>query len=191
MITLRQEHADFNSLVQPYYKSLQNTAKRLTKNQIEAEDLLQETLYKAYRSYDQFQQDTNFRAWIFKIMVNTYISIYRKTMRQPSKVSYDELEEYQLYQDIQVESEFTTADNFYFSDDVFEDEVKEALEKIPYYFRLVVLLNDIEGFSYQEIADIVKIPLGTVMSRLHRGRSLLRNKLKKYAKTKGYALSMS
>jgi RNA polymerase sigma-70 factor (ECF subfamily) len=189
MITLKQTHADFNSMIQPYYKSLQNTAKRLTKDQLEAEDLLQDTLYKAYRSYDQFQQDTNFRAWIFKIMINTYISMYRKAIRRPSNVSYEELEEYQLYYHIQSESDLTTSENFNFSDDMFEDEVKEALEKIPYYFRLVVLLNDIEGFSYQEIADIVKIPLGTVMSRLHRGRSLLRNKLKKYAKEKGYALN--
>jgi len=189
MITLKQVHADFNALIQPYIKSLQNTAKRLTKNLIEAEDLLQETLYKAYKSFNQYKQDTNFRAWIFKIMINTYISSYRKSVRQPIKISYEDLEEYQLYQYMKDESEVFDTPNYFISDELFEDEVKEALEKLPYYFRLVVLLSDIEGFSYQEIADIVKTPLGTVMSRLHRGRSLLRNKLKKYAKNKGYALS--
>jgi RNA polymerase sigma-70 factor (ECF subfamily) len=121
-------------------------------------------------------------------MTNTYISSYRKAIRQPAKISYEDMEEYQIYQKAQDESQLFDSGSYSASGEMFEDEVKEALEKIPYYFRLVVLLSDIEGFSYQEIADIVKTPLGTVMSRLHRGRTLLRNKLKKYAKEKGYAL---
>jgi RNA polymerase sigma-70 factor (ECF subfamily) len=156
---------------------------------LEAEDLYQETLYKAYRFFDQYQQNTNFKAWIFKIMTNTYISSYRKASRQPVKVSYEDMEEYQLFQNAQDETNLFESETYTVPGEIFEDEVKDALEKIPYYFRLVVMLSDIEGFSYQEIADIVKTPLGTVMSRLHRGRSLLRNKLKNYAKEKGYALS--
>jgi RNA polymerase sigma-70 factor (ECF subfamily) len=189
MLEKHEVNSTFNDLVKPNVKSLQNTARRLTKNILEAEDLYQETLFRAYRFFDHYQQNTNFRAWIFKIMTNTYISSYRKAVRQPANISYDDMEEYQLYQNAEDESRLFDSDTSALAEEMFEDEVKEALEKIPYYFRLVVLLSDIEGFSYQEIADIVKTPLGTVMSRLHRGRSLLRNKLKKYAKDKGYAFN--
>jgi RNA polymerase sigma-70 factor (ECF subfamily) len=191
MLAKHEVNSTFNELVKPHVKSLQNTARRLTKNILEAEDLYQETLFRAYRFFDHYQQNTNFRAWIFKIMTNTYISSYRKAVRQPVKLSYEDMEEYQIYQNAEDESGLFESDTSTLAEEMFEDEVKEALEKIPYYFRLVVLLSDIEGFSYQEIADIVKTPLGTVMSRLHRGRSLLRNKLKKYAKEKGYALTSS
>ena len=182
----QEKISSFDDLVKPYAQSLQNTARRLTKDAYEAEDLYQETLYRAYRFFDKYQQNTNFRAWIFKIMTNSYISSYRKSTRQPVKINFDDIENFQLFQNFQDESRLLHSTAYSLAGDMFEDEVKEALEKIPYYFRLVVLLSDIEGFSYKEIADMVKTPLGTVMSRLHRGRSLLRNKLKNYAKDKGY-----
>jgi RNA polymerase sigma-70 factor (ECF subfamily) len=182
----QKKNSSFDDLVKPYAQSLQNTARRLTKDAFEAEDLYQETLYRAYRFFDKYQQNTNFRAWIFKIMTNSYISSYRKSARQPARINFDDIENFSLYHNYQDESRQYQSTAYSLSGDMFEDEIKEALEKIPYYFRLVVLLSDIEGFSYKEIADMVKTPLGTVMSRLHRGRSLLRNKLKNYARDKGY-----
>jgi RNA polymerase sigma-70 factor (ECF subfamily) len=182
----RHVHKLFEDLVQPHLRSLKNTAFRLAKDQLRAEDLLQETLLKAYKNFSQFQLNTNFRAWIFKIMVNTYITSYRKMNKQPQAVSYNDLEEFYLFQ--------KSKDTLMFSEDApdtipgdhFEDEVQNALKQLPYYFRMVVLLYDIEGFSYNDIARIINIPVGTVMSRLNRGRSLLRKKLKRYARNKGY-----
>jgi RNA polymerase sigma-70 factor (ECF subfamily) len=124
-------------------------------------------------------------------MVNTYITAYRKSVRRPLNVSYEELEDFQLYQNVSGDSDVFDNSAASFDGDVFEDEIKTALEKLPYYFRIVVLLCDIEEFSYQEIANMVDIPVGTVMSRLHRGRALLRNRLKKYAGTKGYTINQN
>jgi RNA polymerase sigma-70 factor (ECF subfamily) len=145
---------------------------------------LQETFYKSYKAFGSYERNTNFKAWIFKILMNTYITNYRKNVKRPQKVSYNELEDYALPVSTDQSAKSFSA---YTPDyDIFEDDVKTALDKVPYYFRLIVLLNDIEDFSYQDIAEILNIPVGTVMSRLHRGRSLLRTKLIKYAKTKGY-----
>ncbi len=191
MMSQNSMHREFNELIKPHLRSLENTAFRLTRDQIDAEDLLQETYYKSFKAFGQFERETNFRAWIFKIMVNTYITAYRKVVRRPQKVSYDELEDYHLYHNDAFEPTQVNAMQPGFSDDHFEDEVKTALEKLPYYFRLVVLLCDIEGFSYQEISRMLNVPVGTVMSRLHRGRSLLRNKLSRYARTKGYHLNQN
>ncbi len=179
-------HREFNALVQPHLKSLKNTAYRLTRSEEEASDLLQETFFKSFKAFDQYQRNTNFRAWIFKIMMNGYITAYRKMVRRPQKVSYDDLEDYHFYQNDAFETETPNVMTPGFTDDHFEDEVKGALEKLPYYFRIIVLLCDVEGFSYQEISNIINIPVGTVMSRLHRGRSLFRRKLNKYAKENGY-----
>ena len=191
MYTQTATHQEFMALIKPHRKSLDNTAFRLTRNTIEAEDLLQETFYKAYKAFDQYQENTNFRAWIFKIMVNTYITGYRKTVRRPQNISYENMEDFQLYQNASVDA--SAYDSFFpnFDKDLFEDEIKNALEKLPYYFRIVVLLWDIEEFSYQEIANMIDIPVGTVMSRLHRGRALLRNRLSKYARSRGYTLDIS
>ena len=181
-----KKHQDFKDLYSPYIKSLQNTAFRLTKDHMEADDLLQETLYKAYKAINSFQPNTNFRAWIFRILVNTYLTHYRKKSRQPLRVSYDDIEEYVLLQkagtDFNNEGQSETA----LKGELFVDEIQTVLDKMPYYFKLVVLLYDIEGFSYQEISKMANIPVGTVMSRLSRGRRLLRQKLKRYAQSKGY-----
>ena len=158
----------------------------MTRDSQKAEDLLQETLFKAYKNFAQFSLNTNFRAWIFKIMVNTYITGYRKMNKQPQTLSYNDLEEFYLYQKSESPEDYITENGDTISGEYFHDEVQEALNKLPYYFRLVVLLYDIEGFSYQEISRIVNIPVGTVMSRLNRGRTLLRTKLQRYAKKKGY-----
>ncbi len=175
------KHLEFHMLYQPYLRSLKNTAFRLTKDSMEADDLLQEALFKAYKGMGSFQPGTNFRAWIFRILVNTYLTHYRKKSKQPVKVSYDDMEDFSLYQksDYDFNAEIVNAESV--NGELFEDEIQMVLDKMPYYFRLVVMLYDIEGFSYSEISKMVDIPVGTVMSRLNRGRKLLRQKLKRYA----------
>ncbi len=158
----------------------------MTHNQHDAEDLVQDSLYKAFRALDQYQKNTNFRAWVFRILVNTYITAYRKAVRQPQKVSYDDLEEFYLYKKLDDSVHLQEMAKEDFLENFFEDDVKSALENLPYQFRLVVLLCDVEGFSYNEIASIIGAPLGTVMSRLFRGRKLLQQQLWNYAQKKGY-----
>lgn len=184
-----ENHAEFESLVEPHLASLYSTALRMTHNQSDAEDLVQETLYKAFRAFHQYQKNTNFRAWAFRILVNTYITAYRKAIRQPTKVSYDDMEEFYLYKklDDSISMQETAKEDFL--ENFFDDDVKDALENLPYQFRLVVLLCDVEGFSYNEIANIIDAPLGTVMSRLYRGRKLLQRFLWNYAKKRGYILN--
>ena len=179
----------FEGLINPQLNSLYTTALRMTRNQNDAQDLVQETLYKAFRYFDQFRENTNFRAWVFRILVNTYITAYRKNSRQPQQVSYDDLEEYYLYKklDDNVLLQDTAKEDFL--EALFDDEVKEALENIPDQFRLVILLCDLEEFSYTEIASMIDVPLGTVMSRLFRGRKLLQQQLWSYASQKGYKLT--
>lgn len=187
MSTKKQQ--EFESLVSPHLNSLYSTALRMTHNQHDAEDLVQDTLYKAFRALDQYQKNTNFRAWVFRILVNTYITAYRKAVRQPQKVSYDDLEEFYLYKKLDDNVQLQEMAKEDFLENFFEDDVKSALENLPYQFRLVVLLCDVEGFSYNEIAAIIGAPLGTVMSRLFRGRKLLQQQLWNYAQKKGYIVS--
>ncbi len=177
----------FSSLLQPHLPALKSTAMRLARSQADAEDLLQECFFKAYRSLEQFQENTNFKAWIFRILVNTYITSYRKKARQPQKISYDELEEHILYKNIlDSHPSSMVAEMFHTDRHDFDDDILEALNRLPYPFRLVVLLCDVEGFSYNEIAQIIRCPLGTVMSRLYRGRKLLQRQLWQYAENRGY-----
>jgi RNA polymerase sigma-70 factor (ECF subfamily) len=158
----------------------------MTRNQNDAEDLVQDTLCKSYRARYQYQRNTNIRAWIFRILVNTYITSYRKAIRQPQKISYDDLEEFYLYKKLDETISFQQMTKEDFLENYFEDEVKHALENLPYQFRLVVLLCDVEGFSYNEICKIIDAPLGTVMSRIYRGRKLLQRSLWNYAKKRSY-----
>ena len=183
-----ERQMEFDSLIKPHLNSLYSTALRMTHNQNDAEDLVQETMYKAFRAFDQFQRNTNFRAWAFRILVNTYITAYRKAIRQPTKISYDDLEEFYLYKKLDESISLQENSKEDFLENLFEDDVKDALENLPYQFRLVVLLCDVEGFSYNEIANIIDAPLGTVMSRLYRGRKLLQRYLWGYAKKRGYVL---
>jgi RNA polymerase sigma-70 factor (ECF subfamily) len=184
LITEKQK--EFSQLVDPHLSSLYSTALRMTHNQSDAEDLVQDTLFKAFRALDQFQKNTNFRAWIFRILVNTFITAYRKAIKQPQKVSYDDLEEFFLYKRLDETVSMQETSKEEFLENLFDDDVKDALESLPYQFRLVVLLCDVEGFSYNEIANIIDAPLGTVMSRLYRGRKLLQRQLWNYAKKRGY-----
>jgi RNA polymerase sigma-70 factor (ECF subfamily) len=183
-----ERQMEFDALISPHLNSLYSTALRMTHNQNDAEDLVQETMYKAFRAFEQYQRNTNFRAWAFRILVNTYITAYRKAVRQPTKISYDDLEEFYLYKKLDESLSLQENSKEDFLENLFEDDVKEALENLPYQFRLVVLLCDVEGFSYNEIANIIDAPLGTVMSRLYRGRKLLQRYLWGYAKKRGYVL---
>ena len=187
MPTARQ--LEFELLIEPHLSSLYSTALRMTHNQNDSEDLVQDTLFKAFRAFDQYQKNTNFRAWAFRILVNTYITAYRKAIRQPQKVSFDDLEEFYLYKKLDESISLQETAKEDFLENFFEDDVKDALENLPYQFRLVVLLCDVEGFSYNEIANIIDAPLGTVMSRLYRGRKLLQRYLWNYAKKRGYLVN--
>lgn len=188
VILPNERQLEFDALISPHLNSLYSTALRMTHNQHDAEDLVQETMYKAFRAFDQYQRNTNFRAWAFRILVNTYITAYRKAIRQPTKVSYDDLEEFYLYKKLDESISLQENSKEDFLENLFEDDVKDALENLPYQFRLVVLLCDVEGFSYNEISNIIDAPLGTVMSRLYRGRKLLQRYLWGYAKKRGYVL---
>ncbi len=172
--------------------ALYRTALRMTRNPQDAEDLVQETYFRAFRSAHQFQPGTNLRAWLFKILTNSFINQYRKKARKPLSSSLEDVEEFYLYNHL-VDSgvqpnspnpEATVIDQF------AEEEVISALDQLPIEFRQVVLLADVEGFAYKEIADIVGIPVGTVMSRLHRGRRRLQKELFDYAVTSGYVDSL-
>ncbi len=163
---------------------LYNYALRMTGNPADADDLVQETYLKAFRFWDKYEKGTNIRAWLFRIMKNSYINVYRKESREPDTVDYDEIKNF--YNPIKDDS----ADKNDLEEQLFgnllTDETVKALETLPADFRTVVILSDIEGLTYEEIADFVEIPIGTVRSRLHRGRKILRGKLFEYARKRGY-----
>ncbi|GGI36118.1 ECF RNA polymerase sigma factor SigR [Cnuibacter physcomitrellae] len=170
----------------PFLDQLYGAALRMTRNPADAQDLVQETYVKAYAAFGQFEQGTNLKAWLYRILTNTYINTYRKKQRDPYQGSTSELEDWQLGT---AESATTTTTGRSAEaeaiDHLPDSDVKAALQSIPEDFRLAVYLADVEGFSYQEIADIMKTPVGTVMSRLHRGRRLLRGLLADYARERG------
>jgi RNA polymerase sigma-70 factor (ECF subfamily) len=174
---------DFLDNIQPYLTSLHSTGLRMTRNEQDAQDLVQETLMKAFKSMHQFQKDTNFKAWIFRILVNTYITGYRKKSKQPQRVSYEDLEDFYLYKSVEKEQALNPKTKM--SVGIFDDDIKTAMDSLPVQFRLVVTLCDIEGFTYKEIAEIMHAPLGTIMSRLYRGRKLLQRSLWAYARKRG------
>jgi len=177
---------DFESQVMPYLDSLYNTAYRMTRSSEDAEDLVQETYFKAYKYYDKFEEGTNLKAWLFKILKNTFINNYRKKKLEPRSVDFAEIEDSferivrrdNSDQPSDPEAEFFTG--------VLDDDVRKALESLPYDYRMVVILADLEDFSYKQIADILDCPVGTVMSRLYRGRKLLEKALLKFARQHGY-----
>jgi len=177
---------NFDSQVMPYLDSLYNTAYRMTRSSEDAEDLVQETYFKAYKYYDKFEEGTNLKAWLFKILKNTFINNYRRKKLEPRSVDFAEIEDSferivrrdNNDQTVDPESEFFTG--------VLDDDVRKALESLPYDYRMVVILADLEDFSYKEVAEILDCPVGTVMSRLYRGRKLLEKALLKYARQHGY-----
>lgn len=171
-----------------YLDSLYRTALRMTRNPADAEDLVQETYLRAFRSLHQFQPGTNLRAWIFRIMTNAYINEYRKRSRRPTNTSLDDLEEFYLYDhliDSGVQPESERPEDVVLNHLTAEDVI-EALEDLSDDFRNVIVLADVEGFSYREIAEILDIPLGTVMSRLYRARRKLQRSLFDFAVNSGY-----
>jgi RNA polymerase sigma-70 factor, ECF subfamily len=178
----------FESDVMQHLDALYRTALRMTRNPQDAEDLVQETMLRAYRFLDRFEPGTNLRAWLFKILTNTYINRYRKAASEPRVDSLDDSEELSLYRYLDNEAasrggsvEAQVLDRF------AENDIKEAIEKLPPQYRITVLLADVEGFSYNDIAEITNVKKGTVMSRLFRGRRLLQKALVDQARSAGFA----
>ena len=179
----KKKHTEFEAEALPHMDVLYNFALRTTGNEDDARDLLQETYLKAYRFWDKYEQGTNIRAWLFRIMKNTYINRYRKEVKEPDKVDYEVVENF--YNSIRAQSADPNDLQEKLYGNLLGDEVAKALESLPDDFRTVVILCDIEGLTYEEIAEFVDRPIGTVRSRLHRGRKLLQEKLYDYAKQRG------
>ncbi|MDH3710516.1 MAG: sigma-70 family RNA polymerase sigma factor [Cyclobacteriaceae bacterium] len=168
----------------PHISSMYNFAYRLTFDEDDAKDLVQETYLKAYRFLNSFQQGTNAKAWLFRILKNSFINDFRKKSKQPSKVDYQEVEAF--YNSESVDVSMTTDLRVETVQHMIGDEVSSALNALAVDFRTVIILCDLEGFTYEEMAKILDIPIGTVRSRLHRARNLLKEKLQAYAKSMGY-----
>ena len=177
----------FAELAMEHMDSLYAGALRMTRNPADAEDLVQETYLKAFRGFGGFEEGTNLKAWLFRILTNTYINSYRQKKRRPDETDLADVEDFYLYRRlggidearISKSAEDTLLEMF------TDDEVKDALESLPETFRMAVLLADVEGFAYKEIAEILDIPIGTVMSRLHRGRKQLQKRLYEFAVDRG------
>jgi len=178
---------DFTHDAMQHAPQLFSTAMRMTRNRSDAEDLVQETFIKAWRSFATYQQGTNLRAWLFRIMTNTYINKYNAQQRKPTETELDDVEELFLYKRLGAvdQSQLSQSAEDQMLSLFTDDEVKKALEELPDQFRIPVLMSDVEGFSYKEIAEILEVPLGTVMSRLHRGRKAMQKMLYEYAKERG------
>jgi len=177
----------FAEQAMPFAPQLYSAGLRMTRNPADAEDLVQETLLRGFRSFESFTEGTNLRAWLFRILTNAYINRYRAKQRRPQETDLAEVEDLYLYRRLgNLDAVFS---NRSAEDQLLEmftdDEVRQALEDLPENFRLPVLLADVEGFPYKEIAEILDIPIGTVMSRLHRGRKQMHRALYEYAMQRG------
>lgn len=171
----------------PYLDQLYGAAMRMTKNPADAEDLVQETFAKAFGSFAQYQPGTNLKAWLYQILNNTFRSLYRKQQRQPQQTDAAEVEDWQLHKAASHTADGLRSAEDEALDNIPDRQIRDALASLPEDRRMAVYLADIEGFSYKEIAEILDIPLGTVMSRLHRGRRQLREMLREYAHIYGFA----
>ncbi len=180
---VRVKQREFEAEALPHMDLLYNFALRTAGNANDAQDLLQETYLKAFRFWDKYEKGTNIRAWLFRIMKNSYINRYRKVSREPDKVDYDDVENF--YDSVRDESKDTTDLQQKMFGGLLGDEVTTALQRLPDDFRTVVILCDIEELTYEEIADFLNCPIGTVRSRLHRGRKLLQKELLEYARDRG------
>jgi RNA polymerase sigma-70 factor (ECF subfamily) len=181
------DQAKFAEVAMEHMPSLYTAALRMTRNPADAEDLVQETYLKAYRAFGGFTEGTNLKAWLYRILTNTYINTYRAKKRRPEESDIDDLENFYLYRrlgGLEGASAGRSAEDEVL-DHFTETEVKEAIEALPEQFRMAVLLGDVEGFSYKEIAEILDVPIGTVMSRLHRGRRALQKRLYEFGRQRG------
>lgn len=179
-----KKQVDFEREMLPHLDALYNFAIRLTTDPIDAEDLVQDTIVKAFRFFSSYEKGTNAKAWLFRILKNSYINNYRKKSKQPQQVDYDEVSTY--YESVRSEQSDTTDMEDIMYRDMLDDQITKALQRLPEDFRTVVLLCDVEGFTYEEIANMLDVPIGTIRSRLHRGRNLLRVELEEYADKRGY-----
>lgn len=182
---------EFEELAMPHVDSLYNMAVRMSTNKEDAEDLVQETYLKAYRFFDTFQKGTNVKAWLFKILRNTFINKYRKAISSPSEVLYEDIELVSSYvsnnnEPDTKESIDTLKSKVESLDDILGDDIKNAIDSLPIEYREAIIYSDIEELTYKDIAEIINVPIGTVKSRINRARSLLRKNLWNYAKERGF-----
>ncbi|MCG3120177.1 MAG: ECF RNA polymerase sigma factor SigR [bacterium] len=180
-----ERRQEFEALAFPHMDSLYSTALRLTRRPLDAEDLVQDVYLRAYRFFDKFEPGTNFKAWIFKILTNTFINRYRKQVREPQQTEFEKVEFFYSEAEGERDDKYETRYEEKNYADLFGDEVSAALARLSYDFRAVVILCDIEGFSYKEISEIIEVPMGTVMSRLSRARQHLQKYLREYAQREG------
>ena len=184
MNSTQSKQSLFEQEALPHMNALYSFAVRLCRDRDDASDLLQETFLKVYRFFDKFETGTNCKAWLFRILKNTYINQYRKDKKEPDTIEYDTIEEF--YDLIRSESSESTDLQKRIFDNLLDDEISIALDSLPESFRTAIILCDLEGMTYEEISEILECPIGTVRSRLHRARNILASKLIKYAKNRGY-----
>jgi RNA polymerase sigma-70 factor (ECF subfamily) len=179
-----QKQEDFEDEIIPHLDAMYNFGLRLTSDPNDAEDLVQDTIVKAFRFFSSYEKGTNAKAWLFRILKNSFINNYRKKSKQPSQVDYDEVSSF--YETIRADRTDTSDLEDRMFRELIDDDISNALEQLPEDFRTVVLLCDVEGFTYEEIANMLDVPIGTIRSRLHRGRNLLKAELEEYAHDRGY-----